>query len=115
VKCKVVLVVRTDLDMGRGKIAAQAAHAAVAAALSSLGSPEFEAWADDGQPKVVCRVDGADELYDIVQQATEAGVPAGVIHDAGRTQVEAGTPTCAFIGPERADRIDEITGELRLL
>lgn len=106
---------RTDLDMGRGKIAAQAAHAAVAAALSSLGSPAFEEWADDGQPKVVCRVDSADELYDVVQQSTEAGVPAGVIHDAGRTQVEAGTPTCAFIGPDRTDRIDAITGELRLL
>ena len=114
-KTKVVLVVRTDLDMGRGKIAAQAAHAAVAAALSSLGSPAFDAWADDGQPKVVCRVGSADELYDVVQQALEAGVAAGVVQDAGRTQVEPGTPTCAFIGPDHADRIDAITGELRLL
>jgi hypothetical protein len=50
---KLVLVVRTDLGMGRGKIAAQVAHAAVAAVLATSGSRDFAAWLGEGQPKVV--------------------------------------------------------------
>src|SRR5205085_4571542 len=62
VSVKLVLVMRTDLDMGRGKIAAQAAHAAVAAALGALGSPDFRVWLREGQPKVVLKVSGEDAL-----------------------------------------------------
>ena len=41
---KLTLGVRTDLGLGRGEIAAQAAHAAVAAALANLDTPDFRAW-----------------------------------------------------------------------
>ena len=40
---KLTLVVRADLGLGRGKIAAQAAHAAVVSALANLGTPDFRA------------------------------------------------------------------------
>ena len=112
---KLTLVVRADLGMGRGKIAAQAAHAAVAAALANSGSRSFRAWLRDGQPKVVLKVNGEQELYDLADRAHAAGLPVQVIHDAGRTQVEEGTPTCCAIGPAKADEIDAITGELSLL
>jgi peptidyl-tRNA hydrolase, PTH2 family len=112
---KLTLVVRSDLGMGRGKIAAQAAHAAVAAALASAGTPDFLAWLRDGQPKVVLRVNGEDELHAVAEQAAAAGLPVQVIHDAGRTQVAEGTPTCCAVGPAAADRVDSITGELALL
>lgn len=112
---KLTLVVRADLGMGRGKIAAQAAHAAVAAALANAGTTDFRAWLRDGQPKVVLRADGEDELHAIAARAAAAGLPVQVIHDAGRTQVAEGTPTCCAIGPAAADRIDAITGELALL
>jgi hypothetical protein len=45
---KLTLVVRADLGLGRGKIAAQAAHAAVVSALANLGTPDFRAWLRDG-------------------------------------------------------------------
>jgi PTH2 family peptidyl-tRNA hydrolase len=110
---KLVLVVRTDLDMGRGKIAAQVAHAAVTAALR--GGPAVAAWVADGQPKVVLRVGSEDELADLSRAAAAGGLPVETVHDAGRTQVAAGTPTCCAIGPAESARLDAVTGDLRLL
>jgi peptidyl-tRNA hydrolase, PTH2 family len=112
---KLVVVVRTDLGMGRGKIAAQVAHAAVAAALASYGSADFAAWLRDGQPKVVLRVPGEERLHGVVRAAQAAGLPVQLIQDAGRTQVAQGTPTCCAVGPAGAGRIDAVTGELALL
>ncbi len=112
---KLTLVVRADLGMSRGKIAAQAAHAAVAAALANLSSPAFGAWLQDGQPKVVLRANSEEHLHAIAKQAGEAGLPVQVIHDAGRTQVTEGTATCCAIGPARDELIDAVTGELTLL
>jgi len=112
---KLTLVVRADLGMGRGKIAAQAAHAAVAAALASIANADFRAWLRDGQPKVVLRANSEEQLHEIAHQASAAGLPVQVIHDAGRTQVAEGTPTCCAIGPAEGSRIDSVTGELSLL
>jgi peptidyl-tRNA hydrolase, PTH2 family len=112
---KLVLVVRADLAMGRGKIAAQVAHAAVAAALASCGTGDFAAWLADGQPKVVLRVSSAEQLQQIADRGLAAGVPVEVIHDAGRTQLAPGTATCCALGPAEATRLDPVTGELPLL
>ena len=112
---KLVLVVRTDLGMGRGKIAAQVAHAAVAATLAGLGGEDVPAWLRDGQPKVVLRVPGPEQLNEIVAQARVAGLPVEIIRDAGRTQLEPGTTTCCAVGPAQAGRVDAVTGALSLL
>ena len=112
---KLVLVVRTDLGMGRGKIAAQVAHAAVAAALASYGSGDFAAWLRDGQPKVVLRVTSAERLQEIAWKARTAGLPVELVHDAGRTQLPPGTATCCALGPADASRLDAVTGDLSLL
>ncbi|MGO8886294.1 MAG: peptidyl-tRNA hydrolase Pth2 [Streptosporangiaceae bacterium] len=112
---KLVLVVRADLGMGRGKLAAQVAHAAVGAALASYGSGDFTAWLADGQPKVVLKVMTAEQLSQTARQAHEARLPVEVVQDAGRTQLVPGTLTCCAIGPAEASRIDAITGGLPLL
>jgi PTH2 family peptidyl-tRNA hydrolase len=112
---KLVLVVRADLGMGRGKIAAQAAHAAVAAALASAGTADFSAWLRDGQPKVVLRATSAEHLQEVIGQAEAARLPVELVLDAGRTQVAAGTPTCCALGPAEASRIDAVTAGLSLL
>jgi peptidyl-tRNA hydrolase, PTH2 family len=112
---KLALLIRTDLDMGRGKIAAQAAHAAVAAVLATQGSSDYAAWLAEGQPKVVLRVSGAEELGRIASAARAIGLPAEVVQDAGRTQVPPGTPTCCAIGPAPSARVDQLTGGLSLL
>ena len=111
---KLALLVRTDLGMGRGKIAAQVAHAAVAAVLA-CGEADLAAWLADGQPKVVLRVTAGEQLLDLAGQAAQRGLTVEVVRDAGRTQVPAGTPTCCAIGPAADDRIDAVTAELPLL
>ena len=112
---KLALVMRADLGMGRGKIAAQAAHAAVAATLASLGGSVSGAWLAEGQPKVVLKAITAAQLEEIISRARIASLPVQVVHDAGRTQVTAGTLTCCAIGPAQADRIDLVTAGLSLL
>jgi PTH2 family peptidyl-tRNA hydrolase len=112
---KLTLVVRTDLDMGRGKIAAQVAHAAVGAALRAIGTPDFTQWLREGQPKVVLKVTSEEQLREVASRAGAAGLPVETILDAGRTQVAPGTWTCCAVGPASADRIDAVTGHLSLL
>jgi PTH2 family peptidyl-tRNA hydrolase len=111
---KMAIVVRADLGMGRGKAAAQAAHAAVAATLTAMGSPRLQAWLADGQPKVVLRVDSQAGLDDVVAAAHAAHLAVETVADAGRTQLTPGTVTCAAIGPAEDDDLDAVTGALRL-
>src|SRR5438309_3495373 len=113
-RVKLAIVVRADLGMGRGKAAAQVAHAAVAATLTAAGSPRLAAWLADGQPKVVLRVESAEGLDEVIAAAHAARLQVEPIADAGRTQLEPGTVTCAAIGPADDDALDPVTGDLRL-
>jgi PTH2 family peptidyl-tRNA hydrolase len=118
---KQVIVVRADLKMGKGKLAAQVAHGAVEAVLKVLESNRSEwlewlqEWRRQGQKKVVVRVQGEDELVRVYREAVERGLPAVLVIDAGRTQLEPGTKTVAAIGPAPSSILDQITGRLKLL
>ncbi len=112
---KLVVLARTDLAMSRGKLAAQVAHAAVLAALNGLGTADFATWLEQGQPKVVLKVGDANELRRLAEAGKDAGLPISLVADAGRTQLQPGTLTCAAIGPAEDRRIDAITGDLPLL
>lgn len=115
---KQVIVVRSDLEMGKGKIAAQVAHAALDAAEAARRKhPDwYETWMDVGQAKVVLKTDGGEAaLEDLQRQARSAGLPASIIRDRGLTQVDPGTTTCMAIGPGPSGEIDKITGKLKLL
>ena len=117
VEIKQVIVVRTDVKMGKGKLAAQVAHAALAASEESRGMRVswYHEWKEQGQAKVV--VKGGDEaaLHELFKKARTMGLPSSLIQDAGRTQVEPGTYTCLGIGPAPAELIDRLTGHLKLL
>lgn len=118
---KMVIVVRSDLNMGKGKIAAQVAHAAVTLVLDILNSSNnlwkqwLNLWLEEGQPKIVVKVPNLDDLNKRYQKAIALTLPAIIIQDAGKTQVEPGTETCLGIGPAPSDLIDSITGDLKLL
>lgn len=111
---KQVIVVNGALNLPAGKMAAQVAHAAVGALLGAPRQNQMD-WLQNGMPKVVVQCASEDALLALLAQAEEAGLPAMLVRDAGRTVVEAGTPTCLGIGPDLPARIDPITGALPLV
>ncbi|XP_033210506.1 peptidyl-tRNA hydrolase 2, mitochondrial-like isoform X2 [Belonocnema kinseyi] len=112
---KMVLVVRKDLKMGKGKAAAQCAHAAVAAYKKALKHPKIvEGWEDCGQKKITVQVDNEAALMEVYRHARSVGLIADVIQDAGRTQVARGSKTVCAVGPGPFEQIDKVTGHLKL-
>ena len=113
---KQVIAVRTDLGMGKGKIAAQVGHACVLGAENVRKSyPDwFEQWWL-GQEKVVVKVESLKDLEEIKKHAIDLNVPWSEVTDAGHTQIAPGTTTCISLGPAPEDLVDKITGELKLL
>lgn len=114
---KLVVLVRNDLKMGKGKIAAQVGHASVESALyaEKKNRRAFDAWMSGGQAKIVLRVDSLEELQQYARLASGNGLRVTSITDAGRTQIEPGTMTCIAIGPAPISEIDRITGDLKML
>ncbi len=113
---KQVIVVRKDLKISCGKMAVQVAHASLEAAeLVKNRNPElYKEWKGEGAKKVVLSVESEGELFDVYRRAQELGIPSVLVRDAGLTEVPPGTPTAVGIGPDREERIDRITGRLRL-
>ena len=114
---KLVVCARTDLQLGKGKLAAQVGHASVSAALDAQkGAPGlFREWVHNGQPKVVVKVSGIKELEEVERRARDAGLHTRTVTDAGRTQIAPGTVTCLAIGPDNEGKIDTVTGHLKLM
>jgi len=114
---KQVIVVRTDLKMGKGKLAAQVGHAAVSAAEEARKrrSKWWQAWLREGQCKVAVKVKNLADLLELQKEAVGMKLPHSLITDRGLTQLPPSTVTCLGIGPAPAIQIDKITGKLPLL
>jgi len=115
-KYKQVIVVRSDLEMSRGKIAAQAGHAAVSAAEEArkLRPSWWKAWLREGQCKIAVKVGSEKELLRLEEKARELGLPSALISDRGLTELPPDTKTCLGIGPAPSDKVNVITGKLAL-
>jgi PTH2 family peptidyl-tRNA hydrolase len=114
---KQVIAVRRDLDMGKGKVAVQVAHAAVSAAEEARKkyAEWWEAWLREGQCKVAVRVDSLEEILRLERRSRELRLPVALITDRGLTQIDPGTTTCLGIGPAPSSIVDTLTGNLGLL
>ncbi|KAL5286704.1 hypothetical protein ACFFRR_007986 [Megaselia abdita] len=114
---KMALVVRTDLKMTKGKIAAQCSHAAIMCYQESMyeNGETLRNWVLTGQPKIVVKVDSLEQMKEIFDRAVKDGVTAKGVMDAGKTQLEPGTETVIGLGPDDAEKIDKIVGHLKLL
>ena len=114
---KQVIVCRTDIKIGKGKLCAQVAHASLDSALKVYKQKReiFEQWYKEGAKKVVLKVRSLEELLKIAEKAKDLGLTVSVIADAGKTQVAEGTIICIAIGPDKEEYIDKVTGNLKLL
>jgi len=123
---KQVIVMRHDLKMRRGKQMAQAAHASMSFICDRLRQKQQlsmvdftaaqQAWLQGSFAKICCRVDSDDELLQVFDRAKSAGLEVHLITDSGKTEFHGvPTRTCLAIGPDEADKIDEVTGHLQLL
>ena len=137
---KQVIVVRKDLNMRKGKMCAQVAHASLKIFLDRIGyikprfpetdneqdsttsfTPAMISWCEwkEGQPgftKIVVSCNSEEELFEIEKKAQDAKIVHALIRDNGVTEFHGvQTPTCICLGPDEAEKIDLITGGCPLL
>ncbi|XP_058059726.1 probable peptidyl-tRNA hydrolase 2 [Anopheles bellator] len=114
---KMVLVVRTDLKMTKGKIGAQCGHAAVGAFESAMKKTPgaVRKWQHSGQAKIALKVDNETEMMEIYRTARANNLNCCLIRDAGRTQIEPNSKTVLAVGPAPNAAVDSVTGHLKLL
>ncbi len=134
---KMMIVMRRDLGMRKGKIAAQAGHACVEAVLHAIRKvPEGKwketeegwtaanedletypvlSWLHEGQKKVCVYTDGEEKLMMLAKELEERGVACSVIRDAGHTEFHGKpTITCFATEPAPASKLDPVTSALPL-
>ncbi|MCQ2972488.1 MAG: aminoacyl-tRNA hydrolase [archaeon] len=111
---KQVMIVRTDLKMGKGKIAAQCCHASIGA-YKKADHNKIRKWENEAYAKVVLKIGSLEELMKLKNEAIKRGVNHYLVTDAGRTQIPSSTITVLGLGPDEDETIDEFTGDLKLL
>ena len=135
-KIKQVIVMRKDLNMRKGKMISSGAHAAMKVLLDLMirrkcvldGENEIDynlhlepncaldLWLRGLFTKIVVYVNSEDELMRVYGDALEKNILCSLIEDAGLTEFKGvPTKTCCAIGPDYEDKIDKITGDLKLL
>ena len=114
---KQIIVIRTDLKMGKGKLVAQGAHASVQSTLNAIKNHKnyFDRWQRTGCKKVVCKANTKDKLEEVYEFSELKQIPCSIIIDAGRTQIPSGTITAVAVGPGPSSVINEFTSDLKLL
>jgi len=113
---KQAIVVRSDLNMSCGKAAVQACHSAVSASEETKKRhPQwFRYWMQEGQRKIVLKVNSKEELQELEKKAKKLGISTFLVSDMGLTELPPGTITALGIGPAPTSLIDKVTGSLSL-
>jgi PTH2 family peptidyl-tRNA hydrolase len=112
---KMSIIIRTDLCMSPGKIAAQACHACLETSEKARRRKIWKIWHRKGAKKVILKVKSREELFKLKNKAEKAGLPNSLIIDKGLTEIPPNTATSLGIGPAESKMIDKITGNLSLL
>ncbi len=113
---KQIIIIRADLGMGKGKIAAQASHASLEAYEKTLKKePSWvDEWKTRGQAKIVVKVNSKQELLEWFERLKNL-FPCALIKDAGRTQLTPGEATAVGVGPAPESELNKYTKDLKLL
>jgi PTH2 family peptidyl-tRNA hydrolase len=110
---KQAIVVRKDLKMSKGKLAAQVAHASFSSS-KLVDKRLIKKWEKEGQKKVILAA-GEKQLMELEKKCKKLRIPYSLITDAGLTELPSGTVTCLGIGPAEDPKINKVTGSLPLL
>jgi PTH2 family peptidyl-tRNA hydrolase len=113
---KMVLCVNQGLSMGKGKIAAQCCHAAVACYKRAAKQcpSALAAWEHTGCAKIALKCPNQEEMEIIAALAMSKDIPLYLVEDAGRTQIAAGSRTVlGLFGP--ASVFEGVTDHLKLM
>jgi len=124
------ILVRNDLEMSHGKMAAQVSHASVGAVTEDCyprislkdNLEQFQAaratWFENSFTKVVLRVKTKQKMLNLIDKLIEEGIPHSVIKDACRTEIapeEDGTTlTCVGLVPLFRDQVPKFISKLRV-
>ena len=123
---KQVIVMRKDLNMRKGKLVAQGAHASLGAILQQMGKDgdkmildlkdeRLEPWVTGRFKKICVYVESEQALIDIYEMAKSKGMICSLIRDAGLTEFNGiATLTSVAVGPDREDKVDSVTKHLPL-
>lgn len=123
---KQVIVIRKDLNMRKGKMVAQGAHASMAAILDQnnyghghivlIDDPRLQLWLKGRFAKICVSVNSEEELLKLYNDAKDNGMICSLIQDAGFTEFNGElTYTAVAIGPDLISKVDEYTKDLKLL
>lgn len=129
---KQIIAIREDLEMSRGKIASQAAHASMKSLVDAMekrndmntiewslnlnSDLELKEWLEGSFTKIVVAVKDEREMDKLYNKCKEAGLRVSMIIDNGTTEFDGQkTKTCVAIGPHEADKLDPFTKRYRLL
>ncbi len=114
---KQAIIVRKDISLGVGKLAAQVAHASLMSYFQAekIDKSIAKEWLDTGEKKIVLKVDDEKALRKLNEAFKYKGFPCALVTDAGLTQIPPGTVTALGVGPWKAKEIDFFTSALKLL
>jgi peptidyl-tRNA hydrolase, PTH2 family len=114
---KQVIIIRSDLDMNKGKTVAQGAHASLMSYFEAERADEkiTREWLATGEKKIVLKVGDEEALTKLYKAFEFKKVPCALVSDAGLTQLPPGTKTALGIGPWKSSEIDLFTKSLKLL
>jgi len=127
-KIKQVIIIRKDLHMSKGKFCAQASHGVLSAIMNLMEEKNdklildlkkhkiIKEWLNSGQTKIALYCESEIELLSIYQQAKDANLICSLITDAGHTEFKnIPTKTVTILGPDTEEKLNKITGHLKLL
>lgn len=92
-----ILVMRKDLNMRKGKLVAQGAHASMKAYLENPDHSRFKQWLSGKFTKIAVSVDSEQELFDVMQKAKDKGLITTLVTDAGLTEFHGYLQIHAFL------------------
>lgn len=117
IEIKQVIILRSDLNMSKGKLVAQGAHASLMSYLKTKNQDHkiAENWIETGEKKIVLKVSNEEDLIKLFRAFEFKKIPCALVTDAGLTEIPPGSKTALGIGPWKSNEIDFITDKLKLL